>query len=106
MSQFDLCFMQGDLLLSQGFFGPLLFAQVKNESDTLAPAFFKQCSANHHGNPAPIFAEVLFLEGLESSSRLYLRCSTLVAVTPFCRRQVRPADTSENEIFAAESQHV
>ena len=104
---------QCGLRFLQGIFGPfalvlsaLLFTQIEHESDTIAPTFFKDRAANHHGNATAILPEVLFLERLESPSCLYLCYGTFVAVAPFCRREIRPSHAPRNEIFAAESQHV
>src|SRR5262249_47925945 len=57
-------------------------------------------------HPAAIFPVVLFLEGLEPPRLLHLCHGTFVAVAPFWRSQVSPADATRNKIFPAVSHHL
>ena len=86
--QLCLCFLQG-------IFGPFalvlgvpLLAQIEHKSDALVLSFFEHRATNHHGNAAAILSQILFLERMQSSSRLDLCYGTLVAVPPFCRREI------------------
>src|SRR5258708_19121089 len=96
----ELCFLLPDL-----FLGPLLFAQIEHECDTLVPTF-KQRTSNQHGHAGAIFPEKLFLVRLSSSNGLQTRQGTLVALVPFGRCQISPEHSTRDEILTAVLQHV
>src|SRR5262249_40896518 len=96
---------QLSLRFLQRFFSPLLFAQIQHESDTLLTTSLEHRGANHHGHAAAILLKVLLLERLDRPSRLYLCEGTLVAVAPFYRRQMGPAEVTRHEIFMAVFHH-
>src|SRR5713101_8284240 len=86
--------------------GPLALSDVHYESHTLIPACFEESGADQHGHAAAVFPEVLLLERLDGSGRLCLCDGPFVAVTPFRRSQVRPAQATRDEIFTPVLHHV
>src|SRR5215831_4647101 len=106
MGQFGLCMVQSVLGQLALFLRALLFGQIKHESNTFISPFFEEGSAEQYGHPAAVFPEILFLEGLEPPRLLYLCHGTFVAVAPFWRSQVSPADATRNKIFTVVSHHV
>src|SRR5215472_14443100 len=106
MGQFGLCMVQSVLGQLALFLRALLFGQIKHESNTFISPFFEEGSAEQYGHPAAVFPEILFLEGLEPPRLLHLCHGTFVAVAPFWRSQVSPADATRNKIFPAVSHHL
>src|SRR5713226_4540706 len=78
--------------LPQCFLGAFALCQVEHESDTSIPAFLEGRRADQHGNTAAVFPEVLLLKRLQAPGHLQLGYpASFIAVTPFRRRQLRPA---------------
>jgi hypothetical protein len=71
--------------------GALALCQIKHESDTLIPAFLEGRRADQHGNTDAVFPEVLLLKRLQTPGQLQLGQTSFIGVTPFGRRQLRPA---------------
>src|ERR1700676_1179873 len=91
-------------LLPDLFLGTLLFAQVEHEYDALVRTL-KARASNQHGYAAAVFPEVLLLVTKNASFK-ELRQGTFVALVPFGRRQVRPAQSTRNEILTVVLQHL
>ena len=84
--------------------GAFALRQVEHESDTLIPAFLEGRRADQHGNTAAVFPEVLLLKRLQTPGHLQLgHPASFIAVTPFRRRQLRPAYATRDEILIGRS---
>src|SRR6478752_10879051 len=67
-------------------------------------AFFEARYTDQHGHTAAIFPEVLLLERLHAPHHLLLRDPpSLVAVEPFRRCEVSPAQAAQDEILTVVS---
>ena len=95
----ELHFLLPDLCL-----GALLFAQVEDEHHALLRAL-KQRASNQYGQSAAIFPEELLLVWLKNPGCQCLCQGTLVALAQFGRRQLRPPQSTRDEIRTAVSQH-
>src|SRR3954469_16513972 len=90
-------FRQVRFTYSDLFLGALLFAQVEDEHDALV-RILKARASNQHGYAAAVFPEVLLLV-MKNASFKELCQGTFVALAPFGRRQVRPAQSTRDEIL-------
>src|SRR5882724_925571 len=90
-------FRQVRFTYSDLFLGALLFAQVEDEHDALVRTL-KARASNQHGNAAAVFPEVLLLV-MKNASYKELCQRTFVALPPFGRRQVRPPQSTRNDIL-------
>src|SRR6266581_596680 len=90
---------------SEGLLRPLLFAQIEDEHDALVRTL-KQRASNQHGQAAAIFPEKLLLVWLKNPGCQCLCQGTFVALAPFGRRQIHPAQSARVEILAAVLQHL
>ena len=79
-------------------FRPLALGQIEHERDAFGRTFFERDRTDQHGHTAAVFAEVLLLEGLDGPDHLQLGHGPGVAVAPFRRRQIRPAQATGDEI--------
>src|ERR1700719_2798619 len=78
-----LCFRQVRFTGPEGLFGPLLFAQIENECDTLVPTSLKQRGTDQHRHAVPIFPEKLLLVWLNRPGSVQFCHGAFVALTPF-----------------------
>src|SRR5260370_33800085 len=83
-------FRQVRFTAPEGLLGPLLFAQIEYEHDTLVPTF-KQRGSNHHGHAAAVFPEILLLVWLNRPGCFHFCHGAFVARVAFGRRQIGPA---------------
>jgi len=81
---------------------PAFVAQIQHESDTLLTTSLEHRGANHHRHAAAVLLKVLLLEWLDRTSRLYLCEGTFVAVAPFYRRQIGPAEATRDYLVFAD----
>src|SRR6266436_3190707 len=86
----SLRFRQVRFTCSDLFLGALLFAQVEDEYDALVRTLHPRAS-NQHGHATAVFPEILFLVCLKNPSCQELCHGTFVALAPFGRRQILPA---------------
>src|ERR1700722_17971737 len=93
-----------DFLSSDLFLGALLFAQIQHERNAIF-RILKQCAANQHGHAAAVLSKKLLLVRLKNPGCQRLHQDTLVALAPFGRSQVRPAQSTRAEILTAVLQH-
>src|SRR6266404_3546292 len=89
----------------EGLLGSLLFTQVEDEYNALVRTL-KQRASNQHGQAAAIFPEKLLLVWLKHPGCQCLCQGTLVALAQFGRRQIRPAQSTRDEILTAVLQHL
>src|SRR4029077_2047332 len=88
------------VLHAEAFLYALALRQVEHESDTLVPAFFDGCQADQHGNTAAVFPKVLLLKRRQTPGYFQLRQPpSFIAVKPFRRRQLSPAQAACDHIF-------
>ena len=78
--------------------------RVEDEHDALVRTL-KARSSNQHGYAAAVFPEVLLLV-MKNASFKELCQGTFVALAPFGRRQVRPAQSTRDEILTVVLQHL
>src|SRR5712675_323523 len=98
-------FRQVRFTSSEGLLRPLLFTQIEHEHDALVRAL-KPRASNQHGHAAAVFPEILLLVCLKNPSCQELCQGTFVALAPFGRRQIRPAQFTRDEILTAVLQHL
>src|SRR5216684_1200699 len=98
-------FRQVRFTRSEGLLSPLLFAQVEDEHDALVRTL-KQRASNQHGQAAAIFPEKLLLVWLKNAACQGLCQGTLVALAQFGRRQIRPEQSTRDEILTVVLQHL
>src|SRR5271169_836424 len=98
-------FRQVRFTSSDLFLGALLFAQVENEYDALVRTLNPRAS-NQDGHAAAVFPEILLLVCLKNPSCQELCHGTFVALAPFGRRQIRPAQSTRDKILAVVLQHL
>src|SRR5216683_5870165 len=96
----SLRFRQVRFTSSEGLLRPLLFAQVEDKHDAFVRTL-KQRASNQHGQAAAIFPEKLLLVWLKNPGRQCLCQGTFVALAQFGRRQIRPAQSTRDEILTA-----
>ena len=77
--------------------GSLSIRQVDNEGDGGA-SFIECCASNQHGHATAVLPEVLLLVWLSGSDPRQFNHSLRVSVTPFRRRQLRPAQSTRLDI--------
>src|ERR1700755_2221909 len=90
-------FRQVRFTYSDLFLGALLFAQVEDVDDALVGTL-KARASNQHGYAAAVLPEVLLLV-MKNASFKELCQGTFVALAPFGRRQVRPAQSTRDDIL-------
>src|SRR5882672_4805975 len=98
-------FRQVRFTSSEGILRPLLFTQVEDEHDALVRTL-KPRASNQHGHTAAVLPEILLLVCLKNPSCQELCQGTFVAFAPFGRRQIRPAQSTRDEVLTAVLQHV
>src|SRR6266851_2615485 len=99
-------FRQVRFTAPEGLLGPLLFTQIEHESDTLVPTSLKQRGTDQHRHAVPIFPKKLLLVWLSRPGSLQFCHGAFVALAPFGRRQIRPAQSTRDEILTAVLQHL
>src|SRR5258705_13944069 len=97
-------FRQVRFTYSDLFLGALLFAQVEDEHDALVRTL-KARASNQNGDAAAVFPEVLLLVMKNASFKEFCQ-GTFVALAPFGRRQVRPAQSTRVELLTVVLQHL
>src|SRR5262249_10259447 len=97
-------FRQVRFASTESIHGALLFAQVEDEHDTLVRTL-KPRASNQHGHAAAVFPEILLLVCLKNPSCQELCYGAFGALAPFGRRQIRPAQSTRDEILMVVLQH-
>src|ERR1700761_4010810 len=84
-------------------FRPLAIGQIQHERDALVSTFLEEGAADQHRDTAAVLAKILLLVRWHGSGCLQDYNGPRVALAPFPRRQVCPADTAGQELLAVVS---
>src|ERR1700722_13030073 len=92
--QIRLYFAVAALAVAGFGFRPLAIGQIQYERDALVSAFREESAADQHRDTAAILAKILLLVRWHGSGCFQPFNGPCVALAPFRRRQVCPADTA------------